>query len=73
MTAERVRAQQQNRPPAGVQMVRVTIASVSPLTVTLPGGAVVAGRKVPGVTYVVGADAFAFIQEPAVGPVIPVS
>lgn len=71
MTVERVRAQQSLRTLPGVQMVRVTIATVDPLTVTLPGGAVVAGARVPGLTYNVGASAFAFIQEPAVGPIIP--
>lgn len=71
MTVERVRAQQTTRQRPGVQMVRVTIATVTPLTVTLPGGATVPGVKVAGLTYTAGAAAFALVQEPAVGPVFP--
>lgn len=73
MTRERIRAAQAAQAPAGVQMVRVTIAAVSPLTVTLPGGTVAAGVKVPGATYTVGAPALAFVQEPAVGPIFPLT
>lgn len=73
MTAGRVRAQQQTRPPKGVQLIRVTITAVSPLTVTLPGASSpVPGVKVAGLTYTAGAAAFALWQEPAVGPVFPI-
>lgn len=73
MTAERVRAQQAARArppgtPAIGQWMPCTVASVTPLTVTLPGGAVVGARKVQGQTYVVNAAALVFWQEPAVGP-----
>lgn len=71
MTRARVNAQQATRAPAAVQMVRVTVATVTPLTVTLPGGGTVAGVPVPGASYVVGAAAVALIQEPAVGPIFP--
>lgn len=73
MTAERVRAQQAARsrapgvPPAG-QWVRCTVAAVTPLTVTLPGGAVVGALKVQGQTYAAGVAAVVFWQEPSVGP-----
>lgn len=73
MTRDRVRAQQATRPPAAVRMVRVTIHTVTPLTVTLPGGANVAGVKIPGLTYTAGATGYALVQEPAVGPVFPTS
>jgi hypothetical protein len=72
VTAERVRAQQQPaRPTGALRMVACTVASVTPLTVTLPGGAVVAARKVKGLTYTVGDSATVLIQEPNVGFVIP--
>jgi hypothetical protein len=73
MTAERVRAQQIARtrppgtPPPG-QWVKCTVATVSPLTVTLPGGAAVGALAVQGQAYTVGAPAVVFWQEPAVGP-----
>lgn len=73
MTGERVRAGQATRPPKGVQMVRVTVVTVSPLTVTLPGGATVPGVKVAGLTYTANAAAYALVQEPAVGPVFPIA
>lgn len=73
MTAERVRALQAGQPDPGVQMVRVTIVTGSPLTIELPGGGVVAGRAVQGHTYTAGTAAFALIQEPAVGPVFPLA
>jgi uncharacterized protein (DUF697 family) len=73
VTAERVKAQQAARtrppgtPPVG-QWIRCTVASVAPLAVTLPGGAVVAAAAVQGQTYTVNAAALVFWQEPNVGP-----
>lgn len=73
MTAGRVRAQQTIRPPKGVQLIRVTVTAISPLTVTLPGAtSAVPGVKVAGLTYTAGATAWALWQEPAVGPVFPI-
>lgn len=72
MTGERIKAAQATRPPKGVQMVRCTITSVTPLTVTLAGASTaVAAVKVAGLTYTAGGAAFALVQEPAVGPVFP--
>ena len=60
MTAGRIRAQQTVRPPKGVQLIRVTISTVFPLTVTLPGAtSAVPAVKVAGLTYTAGAAAFA--------------
>lgn len=73
MTRERVRAAQTTAPPAAVRMVQVTIAAIGAHTVTvqLPSGSTVAGLRVAGLTYTVGAAATVLIQEPAVGPVLP--
>lgn len=71
MTRERIRAQQSTRPQKPVQMLRVTVVTVSPLVVALPGGAHVAGTAIAGLAYVAGGAATALFQEPAVGPVFP--
>lgn len=73
MTAARVRAGQTRQPVPGARLIRVTVKTVSPLTVQLPGGATVAGVKVAGLTYTANALAFALYQEPAVGPVFPIA
>lgn len=74
MTANRVRAQQTIRPPKPGGFVRVTIAAASPLTVNLPGATTpVPGVKMQGFTYTVGATAWAWWQEPLVGPVFPIA
>ena len=58
-------------PPA--RWLRVTVATTSPLRVVLPGGTVVAGLAVTGLTYTSGQAAYALYQEPAIGPILPVS
>lgn len=54
-----------------VRLVRVTVASTSPLKVMLPGGAITGGSAIAGLTYTSGQQAWALMQEPAVGPVFP--
>lgn len=71
MTRERVRARQAAQPVIPVDIIRVTVVTVDPLTVQLPGGAVLPGIAVAGVTYTPGAAAHALYQQPAVWSVFP--
>lgn len=70
MTRDATRARQMQAAPAPLRMVRVTINTVTPLTVNLRGS-VVPGIKVAGLTYTAGATADAIYQEPAVFSVFP--
>lgn len=72
MTRERVRTQQALTPGKPVTLMLVTVTATSPLTVQLPGGTTVTGRAIKGITYTIGDPAYALVQEPAVGPIIPI-
>lgn len=72
MTRTRVLAHQATRPPRPARMLRGTVATVSPLTVQVAGGAAVAGVAVPGAVYTAGAAVLVMMQEPGVGPVYPI-
>lgn len=52
--------------------VRITAATGTTLTITLPDGASVPGQGVLGLTYTVGAYGVAFVQEKAIPIVFPV-
>lgn len=73
MTRARVAALQTARPPKGMRMLRGTVSAVSPLTVQIAGSAAVVGLPVPGQTYKVGDAVLIAVQEPAVGPVYPLT
>jgi hypothetical protein len=71
VTRDRIRAQQAAAPPPAARLLRVTVVSISPLVIQLPGGAQTRGIAMAGATYVPGAAATVLFQEPALGPVIP--
>lgn len=73
MTRERVRSQQTTRPPKGSRLLRGSVLAVSPLTVQIAGGGAVGGVPVPGAVYKVGDQVLVLAQEPAVGPVYPLT
>lgn len=73
MTRARVAALQAATPGKAVRMLRGTVATVAPLTVQILGGTAVQGVPVPGAVYTVGAAVLVLIQEPAVGPVYPLT
>lgn len=73
MTRARVRALQAAIPPKGARMLRGTVSVVSPLTVQILGGSAVKGLAVPNTTYTVGMAVLVLVQEPAVGPVYPLT
>jgi hypothetical protein len=66
-----LRAMQGAAPDPNLRLVRVTIVTISPLTVELPGGATLPGVAVAGLTYTANTAAFALVQEPLVGAVFP--